>query len=81
MNAIAWVYIAGGLLMLISAGIPSRSSLVTRIGAGLFGVGAVIAGISRLEPNQTPVTYVGSVVLVIGAVVYLIGTLRDRSRR
>lgn len=81
MNAIAWVYIVGGLLFLGSAVIPSRSSTLTRSGAGLFGVGAVLVGITRLQAHQTPITYVGSVVFIVGAVVYLIGTLRDRRRR
>ncbi len=81
MNVIAWTYVVGGLLMILAVAFPSRSSLVTRAGGALFGVGAIVAGIARLQAHETPVTYAGSVALVVGAVVYLIGTLRDRARR
>jgi hypothetical protein len=81
MNAIAWGYIAGGLLMIVAVAVPSRSSTITRAGGALFGVGAIVVGIARLQPHETPITYAGSIALVIGAVVYLIGTLRDRTQR
>lgn len=78
MNAIAWAYIAGGLLMLIAVAVPSRSSVLTRAGGALFGIGAVIVGIARLQTHETQFTYIGSAALIIGAVIYLFGTLRDR---
>ena len=78
MNAIAWAYIVGGLLMLIAVAVPSRSSSLTRTGGALFGAGAIVVGISRLQTHETPLTHIGSIALVVGAVVYLIGTLRDR---
>ncbi len=78
MNAIAWGYIAGGLLMVIAVAIPSRSSLLTRAGGAVFGIGAIVVGIARLQVHETRITYVGSVALIIGAVIYLAGTLRDR---
>ena len=81
MNAIAWGYIAGGLLMIVAVAVPSRSSTMTRAGGALFGVGAIVVGIARLQAHETSFTYVGSIALIIGAVVYLIGTLRDRTRR
>ena len=81
MNAIAWGYIAGGVLMLIAVALPSRSSAITRAGGALFGVGAIIVGIARLQAHETTLTYAGSIALVLGAVIYVIGTLRDRRRK
>lgn len=81
MSAIAWMYIAAGLLMLIAVAVPSRSLPVTRVGGAIFGIGALAVGTARLQAPDSKLEYIGSIVLVIGAVIYVIGTLRDRARR
>lgn len=67
--------------MLIAVAVPSVSSTLTRVGGAIFAVGAVIVGIARLQGQDRPISYAGSVLLVIGAVIYLWGTLRDRRAR
>jgi predicted anti-sigma-YlaC factor YlaD len=81
MNVIAYAYIAGGILMLIAVAVPSVSSALTRIGGAIFGIGAVLVGVARLQGQDRTLMYAGSLALVIGAVIYLLGTFRDRRSR